>query len=191
MTQLTVEQLIYLLYASAYIEADTVTKGTVKSYLPSEWKGKAEPIYDALQSEGLIKQIAKGRFSVTDQGVAALVTNLGTTDYKFDSVKGPKVLNVLLDCLKKAAKAHPQAKSSEEMSFDEFQEIFKALYFEERRQQELRGVVAIHSKELCQKFREQNSISQEKLNHYFEQLKSTSQILAVVEKGHELIQWVE
>lgn len=191
MAQLTVEQLIYLLHANAYIEAGTVTKGTVKSYLPNKWKEKAEEIYVALEKQKLIEQVSKGRFSVTEEGVKALVTNLSTTDYKFDSVKGPKVLNILLTCIGKAAKAHPQAKQSDELSFDEFQEKFKALYFEERRQQELRGVVAIHSKELCQKFREQNPISQEKLNHYFELLKSTNKILTVVEKGHELLQWVE
>lgn len=191
MAQLTVEQLIYLLYASAYIEAETVTKGTVKSYLPNEWKGKSENIYAALQTQGLTKQVSKGRFSLTEQGVEALVANLATTDYKFDSVKGPKVLNVLLTCIGKAAKAHLQTKQSEEMSFDEFQEKFKLLYFEERRQQEIRGVVAIHSDVLCQKFKQQNSISQETLNQYFKQLKSTDKIFAVDEKGSELIQWVE
>lgn len=191
MIELTTEQLIYLLHASAYMEADTVTKSTVKSYLPSKWKGKAEKIYDALQGQGLIEQISKGRFSVTKQGTEALITNLVSTDYKFDSVKGPKLLNALLVCIKEAAKNHTQGKSHEEMSFNEFQEKFQALYFEERRQQELRGVVAIHSDELCHKFREQNSISQEKLSQYFELLKSTGKIFAVDEKGNELIQWVE
>jgi ribosomal protein S8E len=191
MTKLTVEQLIYLLYASAYTEADTVTKSTVKSYLPSEWKEKAEKIYDSLGSQGLIEQTSKGRFFVTEQGTTALVTNLVTTDYKFDSVKGPKVLNVLLTCIKKASEVHPQIKPHKEMSFDEFQEKFQALYFEERRQQELRGVVAIHSDEICHKFREQNPISQDKLSQYFELLKSAGKVFAVDEKGNELIQWVE
>lgn len=191
MAQLTVGQLIYLLHANAYIEADTVTKSTVKSYLPNKWKEKAEEIYVALERQKLIKKVSRGRFSVTEEGVKVLVTELSTTDYKFDSVKGPKILNTLLTCIGKAAKAHPQTKQSEELSFDEFQEKFKALYFEERRHQELRGVVAIHGKELCQKFIEQNPISQEKLNQYFELLKSTNKILAVVEKGYELIQWVE
>ena len=130
MAQLTTEQLIYLLYASAYAEAETVTKGTVKSYLSDEWKGKAEEIYGVLQAQGLIKQTSKGRFSVTEQGFGSLVTNLSTTDYQFSSVKGPKVLNTLLSCVKKA---HPQSNLSEEMTFGEFQEKFKALYFEERR----------------------------------------------------------
>lgn len=191
MVDLTTEQLIYLLYASAYAEGKTVTRSTVNSRMPDAWRGKAEEIYDILQAQRLIKQVSKGRFSVEEQGEEALVLNLATTNYKFDSVKGSKVLNALMACIRKAAETHPQIEVSEEMTFDEFQEKFKALYFEERRQQELRGVVAIHSEELCKKFIEQNSISQKKLNQYFELLKSTRKILAVVEKDNELVQWIE
>ena len=191
MAQLTVEQLIYLLHANAYTETGTVTKGTVKSYLPNEWKEKAEEIYVALEEQKLIKQVSKGRFSVTEEGAKALVTNLSTTDYKFDSVKGPKILNVLLTCIGKAAKAYSQTKQAEEMSFDEFQEKFKALYFEERKQQELRGAVAIYSQKLLQKFSEQNPISQKKLNHYFDLLKTNRKIFTVIEKEQELMEWAE
>lgn len=191
MAELTTEQLIYLLYASAYSETDTVTKGTVKSYLLSEWKGKAEKIYDALQTQGLIRQTSKGRLSVTKQGVEALVSNLAVTDYKFDSVKGPKVLNTLLDCLRKAAEAHPQAKSLKEITFDEFQEQFKALYFKERKQQSLKGVVAIRRREISQAFIGQHSISQQEFEKYFEMLRSKGEI-SVTEGGEdELIEWVE
>ncbi|MBD1926430.1 hypothetical protein H6F74_09240 [Trichocoleus sp. FACHB-90] len=191
MAKLTTEQLIYLLYARAYTEGDTVTKSTVKSYLSAEWKETVDKIYDALQAQELIKQTGKGRLSVTEQGVQALIANLATTDYKFSSVKGPKVLNTLLTCIKEAVNSHSQVMPFKEMTFDEFQEKFKSLYFEERRKQELRGVVAIHSQELCQKFTKHNSISQEKLSQYFELLKSNGKIFAVEEKGNELIQWVE
>ena len=81
MAKLTTEQLIYLLYARAYTEKDTVIKSTVKSYLAKEWKVRSEQIYDALQTQELIKQASKGRFYVTEQGLQALVTNLATTDY--------------------------------------------------------------------------------------------------------------
>ncbi|MFM6454714.1 MAG: hypothetical protein ACKPH7_23245 [Planktothrix sp.] len=191
MAKLTTEQLIYLLYARAYTEKDTVIKSTVKSYLAKEWKVRSEQIYDALQTQELIKQASKGRFYVTEQGLQALVTNLATTDYEFSSVKGPKVLNTLLMCIKQAANFHSQVNSSDEMSFDEFQEKFKTLYLEVRQKQELRGVVAIHSKELCDKFMEINPISPNKLSQYFDLLKSNGKIFAVDEKGQELIQWVE
>lgn len=191
MAQFTVEQLIYLLYASAYLEAGTVTKGTVKSYLPNEWKGKAEKIYDALETQGLIKQISKGRFSVTEEGEEALVTNLATTDYKFDSVKGPKVLNVLLDCIKKSAEAHHRVKPLKEISFDEFQEQFKSLYYEERKQQSSKGVVAIRKREISKTFIGQHSISRQEFEKYFEMLRSKGEI-SVIEGGEdELIEWVE
>lgn len=191
MVKLTTEQLIYLLYAKAYSEPDTVTKGNVKSYLPKAWKGTSEKIYEALQTQKLISPANRGRFAVTKQGVEALVSNLVTTDYKFDSVKGPKVLNTLLACIRKSAEIPHQVGSSKEMSFDEFEQRFKTLYFEERRQQELKGVVAIHSQDICRKFIKQNSISQENLNQYFESLKTSGKLFAVNEEGNELIQWVE
>jgi hypothetical protein len=191
MTKLTAEQLIYLLYASAYTEANTVTKSTVKSYLPSEWKKKAEKIYDALGSQGLIEQTSKGRFFVTEQGTTALVTNLVTTDYKFDSVKGPKVLNILLTCIKKAAEAHSQLRSFKEMSFDQFQEQFKSLYFSERKQQSLQGVVAIRKREISRQFIEQNSISPQEFEKYFEMLKTKGEISVIEGREDELIEWAE
>ncbi len=202
MAELTTEQLVYLLYAKAYTEAaeaETVTNGTVKVCLPSQWKEKAEKIYDALKTQKLIELRTKegkptnkkGRFSITEQGNSSLVANLATTDYKFTSSKGYRVLNTLLACIKEAAETHPQIKSSDEMSFDEFREKFKAIYFEERRQQEIRGVVAIYSQEICQKFIKRYPISSEKLEQYFDLLKVNGEILAVIEKNTELIQWVE
>ena len=191
MTRLTIEQLIYLLYAKAYTEIDTVTKGTVKSYLTQEWKSIAENIYDTLLQQELIKQTSKGRFSLTERGLEALVIGLATTDYKFDSVKGAKVLNTLVACIKLASNFHEQITSFKEMSFDEFEEKFKKLYFEERRKQELEGVVAIYSKKLCDIFGRLNSISEETIIRYFDLLKSTGKIFAVTEKTNELFQWVE
>lgn len=206
MSKLTTEQFIYLLYAKAYAkatEAGTVTGGDIKSYLTDEWKEKAEEIYSDLKTKKLIELKTKegkpskreGRFSVTDEGNQVLGNSLATIDYDFTSSKSYKVLSTALACLlthvREAAKAHPQVKPFEEMTFDEFQEKFKALYFEERRQQERRGAVAIHSQELCKQFAKLNSISQEKLAQYFDLLKENGDILAVVEKDKELIQWSE
>ncbi|MDF5718101.1 MAG: hypothetical protein PUP93_30600 [Rhizonema sp. NSF051] len=191
MTELNTEELIYLLYADAYSEAGTVTKSTVKSNLPKTWKGKAEKIYDALQSLELIKPTSKGRFSVVEQGGRVLVTNLATTTYKFDSIKGPKVLNTLLNCIKKAAEAHPQVKLSNDITFDEFQDKFKKLYFEERKQQALQGVVAIRKREISKHFIEQNSITQHQFEEYFEMLKTKGEISMTEGREDELIEWVE
>jgi len=191
MTELNTEELIYLLYADAYSEAGTVTKSTVKSYLPKTWKGKAEKIYDALQSQELIKPTSKGRFSVAEQGGRVLVTNLATTAYKFDSIKGPKVLNTLLNCIKKAAEAHPQVIFSKDMTFDEFQDKFKMLYFDERKQQALQGVVAIRKREISKHFMEQNSLPQHQFEKYFEMLKAKGEISTTEGREDELIEWVE
>lgn len=191
------EKTIYLLNAKAYTQKKTVTKGTVKSHLPTKWRKKADKIYGDLKEQKLVEPTTKdgkltkreGRFSITQKGLHFLIANLVVTDYKFTSSKGYKILNTLLNCIKETAEIHSQIKQSEEITFEEFEEKFKILYYEEKRQQAIQGVVAIHSKELCQKFSNQNFISQRTIEEYFERLKTTGKILAVMEKGIELIQW--
>jgi hypothetical protein len=191
MTKLSTEQMLYLLYAVSYSEEGTVTKGTVKSYLPKESQKNADSIYDALFQKKLIESPKRHRLSVTEQGLKALVSNLQTTKYEFNSQKGPKLVNTLLHCLQLTSSKAQTTGLDEEMDFDTFVEKFKALYFEERKRQELRGVVAIHSQEIGKQFMEQNPISQSQLDKYFEMLKSTGKVFAVTEKDEELIQWAE
>jgi len=191
MIKLKSEQMIYLLHAAAYLELDTITKGSVKKHLPIEWRDQAEEIYDTLQAQELINPSSKGRFSISGKGSDALILSLKSTNYRFTSIKGPKVLNALIDCFKKSSEINSEVTLSQEMSFDEFQDKFKVLYFEERRRQEIRGVVAIHSKELRSRFRKESFISDEKISEYFEKLKSTKKILTVIERDNELMQWVE
>ncbi len=191
MTKLSTEQMLYLMYAVSYSEDGTVTKGTVKSYLPKDQQKDADSLYEALSGKKLIESPKRNRLSVTEEGLKILVSSLQTTKYKFNSQKGPKVINTVLDCLQLVSPETKAAPLSEEMDFDTFVEKFKALYIEERKRQELRGVVAIHSQDICQKFRKQNSISQSNLDKYFEMLKSTGKVFAVTEQDDELIQWAE
>ena len=191
MTKLSTEQMLYLLYAVSYSEEGTVTKGTVKGHLSKDQQKNADSIYGVLEQNKLIESPKKSRLSVTEQGLKALVSNLQTTKYRFDSQKGPKVTNTLLHCLQLRSSEAQTAASEAEMDFDIFVEKFKALYLEERKHQELQGVVAIRSQDICQKFMEQNPISQSHLDKYFERLKSTGKVFAVTEKDEELIQWAE
>ncbi|MEH2253635.1 hypothetical protein [Nostoc sp.] len=192
MTKLSIEQMLYLLYTVAYSDEGTVTQGTVKEHLSKELKKNADDIYNTLYQQNLLESPKRRRISVTEQGRKALVANLQTTNYEFDSSKGQKVLNTLLHCLKLTSlKDYVSSVPIEDMDFDTFVEKFKELYFSERKQQELRGVVAIHSRDICQKFREKNTISQSNLDNYFNKLKSTGKVFAVTEKDEELIQWVE
>jgi hypothetical protein len=191
MTKLSTEQMLYLLYAVSYSEEGTVTKGTVKGHLSKDQQKNADSIYGVLEQKKLIESPKRFRLSVTEQGLKALVSNLQTTKYRFDSQKGPKVTNTLLHCLQLRSSEAQTAASEAEMDFDIFVEKFKALYLEERKHQELQGVVAIRSQDICQKFMEQNPISQSHLDKYFERLKSTGKVFAVTEKDEELIQWAE
>lgn len=192
MSELSPEQLLYLLYAVAYSVEGTVTKGAVKGYLSKSFKKDANNIYDVLSKQELIESSKKGRLFVTKQGKKALIANLKTTTYQFDSPKGSKVLNTLLYLLKEAS-SNVQTTTAlfKDIDFETFVEKFKALYFEERKRQELHGVVAIHSRDICQSFMEDNPISQLNLDNYFNRLKSTGKVFAVTEKDDELIQWVE
>ncbi|MBG1266900.1 hypothetical protein [Nostoc sp. WHI] len=192
MTKLSIEQMLYLLYTVAYSDEGTVTQGTVKEHLSKELKKNADDIYNTLYQENLLESPKRRRISVTEEGRKALVANLQITDYKFDSSKGQKVLNTLLHCLKLTSlKDYVSSVLIEDMDFDTFVEKFKELYFAERKQQELRGVVVIRSRDICQKFSEKNPISQSNLDNYFNKLKSTGKIFAVIEQNEELIQWVE
>jgi hypothetical protein len=192
MTKLSNEQMLYLLYTVAYSEEGTVTQGTVKEHLSKELQKNADKVCETLCQQNLLESPKRRRILITEQGRKTLVENLQSTDYEFDSSKGQKVLNTLLYCIKlTSSKDHVSSAPFQDMDFDTFVEKFKKLYFEERKQQELRGVVVIRSREICQKFIEHNPISQSNLEQYFGQLKSSGQIFAVTEKDEELIQWVE
>ena len=182
MTKLSTEQMLYLLYAVSYSEEGTVTKGTVKGHLPKDQQKNADSIYSVLEQKKLIESPKKSRLSVTEQGLKSLISNLQTTKYRFESQKGQKVINTVLHCLQLASSETQAVPLAEKMDFDTFVEKFKALYIEERKRQELRGVVAIHSQDICQKFMEDNRISQTTLDKYFEMLKSTGKVFAVTEK---------
>jgi hypothetical protein len=191
MTKLSTEQMLYLLYAVSYSEEGTVTKGTVKGHLSKDQQKNADSIYGVLEQKKLIESPKRFRLSVTEQGLKALVSNLQTTEYRFDSQKGKKVINTVLHCLQLASSESQSVTSDEGMDFDTFVGKFEALYFEERKRQELRGVAVIRSREICQDFMEKNSISQANLDEYFERLKSEGKVFAVIEKDEEIIQWAE
>lgn len=192
MTKLSIEQMLYLLYTVAYSDEDTVTQGTVKEHLSKELQKNADNICDTLCQQKFLESPKRRRIAVTEQGRKTLIANLQTTDYEFDSAKGQKVLNTLLHCLKLTSlKDYVSSAPVEDMDFDTFVEKFKDLYFSERKQQELRGVVVIRSRDICQKFSDKNYISKSNLDNYFNKLKSTGKVFAVIEQDEELIQWVE
>lgn len=54
MTELSTEQMLYLLYAVSYSEDGTVTKGTVKRHLSKDQQKNAGSIYSVLEQNKLI-----------------------------------------------------------------------------------------------------------------------------------------
>ncbi|HEY9808785.1 MAG TPA: hypothetical protein V6D13_05540 [Halomicronema sp.] len=191
MTKLSTEQMLYLLFAVAYSTDGTVKKGDVKGNLPADVKKKADQICEDLCQQKLLESLKGSRLAVTELGKKALVANLQTTDYKFETAKGPKMLNALLSCFKLVSPETVVSSAADEMDFETFVEKFKAIYLQERKEQELRGVVAIRTKEVSRKFREKNQVSQDLLDKYLQKLKDEGKVFAVTEKEDELIQWAE
>lgn len=191
MTKLSTEQMLYLLFAVAYSTDGTVKKGDVKGNLPADVKKKADQICEDLCQQKLLESPQRSRLAVTELGKKALVANLQTTDYKFKSAKGPKMLNALLSCFKLLSPDTVVSSAAEEMDFETFVEKFKKLYFQQRKEQQLRGVVAIVKKQLFRQFIEENAISETLLEKLFEKLKSQGEISVVGGREDDLINWIE
>ncbi len=75
MAQLSTEQMLYLLYAASYSEEGTVTKGTVKSYLPKEQP--INRIMQSLQKRKTLQEVGKLRVQPIPQ-IGFLVKKLKT-----------------------------------------------------------------------------------------------------------------
>ncbi|MGB3509991.1 MAG: hypothetical protein WBA93_12260 [Microcoleaceae cyanobacterium] len=191
MTEISTEQMLYLLYTFAYSTEGTVTRSTVRNRLSKKYRPSAKQVCENLCEQNLLESPKRGRIKVTEIGMKALVISLQTTEYKFRSNKGDKIVNALMACLKLAAKYNQINSTVESMDFDTFVSKFKKLYLEERKRQELQGVVAIRSQEICQKFMEHYHISESQIEKYFDKLKSNGLVFAVQENNKELIQWVE
>lgn len=191
MMELSTEQLLYLLYAVAYSKESRVTKSDVKQHLSKGYQKNADALCDTLCQKQLLESPKKGQLFVTEQGKKVLSANLQTSKYDFDSAKGAKLINTLWRYCQIGVADSQTSDGGKEMDFEEFVEKFKDLYFEERKRQELRGVVAIRSREICQKFLEQNDVSESNLNKNFALLKSNGKVFAVIERGNELIEWAE
>ncbi|MDE5094079.1 MAG: hypothetical protein O4804_07540 [Trichodesmium sp. St11_bin5] len=191
MIEISTEQMLYLLYTFAYSIEGTVTKSTVRNNLSEKDRVWAKSVAETLCELKLLESPKRGRIQITEIGMKALVISLQTTEYKFRSNKGAKILNALIACLKLATKYNQTSSQNEDMDFETFVDKFKELYLEERKRQELEGVVAIGSQEICYKFRQNNHISELLLEKYFDKLKYNGLVFAVQENNKELIQWVE
>lgn len=193
MPELSIKHILYLLYACAYREEDsTVTKGTVKSYLPKEFKGKSEDIYIDLEKENLVKFARRQRISVTDSGYKALVSGLSSTEYQFNSSKGFKVLNELLDCIEHAATQGENLRSTTpKIDFDVFKERFKELYFERRKESSLKGVAAVRKNDMAEIFLNDSSLSADEFDEYFKALEADGSIATSAGREDTLVEWTE
>jgi len=195
MQNLSTEQLLYLLYAFAYTEEDknSVTQGTVKRYLPKVYHTKAMAICKELLEKNLLDSPQFRRVTLSESGKQSLVFNLQTTDYRFTTVKGSRVVNALMECLKLAASLDSSEDNGQtvELSFEEFIEKFKTLYFQERKQQSLQGTYVIREKDILSKFSEQTGLSNPLLKQHYERLKSEGIVSAVQGREDNNIQWIE
>ena len=91
----------------------------------------------------------------------------------------------------KNANAAQNTGSTKPMPYKQFESKFKTDYKEERRRQELRGVVAIRTKEMKALFTEKHNISGDEFDKRFNELKKKNKVFTVIEKQDELMQWAE
>ncbi|MCL2926455.1 MAG: hypothetical protein MGF17_18090, partial [Trichodesmium sp. MAG_R04] len=104
MTEISTEQMLYLLYTFAYSTEGTVTRSTVRNNLSKKYRLNVKQVCDSLCDLKLLESPKRGRIKVTEIGIKTLVINLKITEFEFTSVKGPKILNALISCLRLAAK---------------------------------------------------------------------------------------
>ena len=104
MTEISTEQMLYLLYTFAYSTEGTVTRSTVRNNLSKKYRLNVKQVCDSLCDLKLLESPKRGRIKVTDIGIKTLVINLKITEFEFTSVKGPKILNALISCLRLAGK---------------------------------------------------------------------------------------
>lgn len=183
MIDINKEQFIYLLQSFICSEGYRVSIESVKFNLPHQ---KAGVIYSSLKGLGLVQEIDSESFYITEKGFYSVVLAM-TSNNSHYGVSKSGVINNLISALKEANTSKQKG-----MSLEEFEVEFKSLYLNKRRKQELRGVVCIRSKEILYDFMIQNpSITQEKLEEYFNWLKSSGKIFAVIENGVEVFQWCE
>ena len=188
MTDLSTEQLLYLLYARAYLDDDgTVLKSAVKSCLSRAAREGAEEVCEKLQQKNFLEYARKGRISLTEQGEEVLLVNIGKTDYEFTSNKGAKVLNTLMLLIKQAL----GELSDDEITFAEFKEKIKEFYFDERKTQSLKGVALVKKRELAKRFIDQRLLSHKGFNEFFSELKRQGEISVTEGRDDQLIEWVE
>ncbi len=203
MNDLSTDEMLYLLYAFSYSrEEGTVTRSHVAELIARDKKElskellrkEADHIYENLLKHKFIDSPKHRRLLVTDLGLQALISSLGAIDIDiFHSPKGEKLLNTLIYCIKLATLGSSASSTSQKMDFQTFLAKLKDFYFEERRDQELDGVVAIHKNKLLQEFQKNNSttINQQLLNEYFDKLKTTGKVFTSKGEKDELVHWVE
>jgi predicted transcriptional regulator len=184
MNQLSQLQFLYLLYSQAYEVDGIITKSQIKSYFSKDQQLQSDECYESLCQLKLIEGQKRSRFSITPLGKKVLQNNLENTSYRFTTIKGPKVLNFLLESIQ-------HKNTATDIDYDTFLKNIKAIYIAERKRQELEGVVLIYSRQLLDQFQQAYPISTEQLEKYFKKLKDSNQVFIVTEKGEEMIEWVD
>jgi hypothetical protein len=187
-------EMLYLLYALAYSDERGVTKSVVKKRVPTFVRGKAEDVFQILESQQFIKLLRKGRFIVLDAGKKALTFALLTTQYQFNLVRSSRVISTLVACFQNAYFQNwlqmNLAKDDGACSFEFFVEKFKGFYNIIIKQNRRRiGVGITRKREFIEKFQE-IGVTPEVFEKHFQKMEA--EYIINVEKGRQdlLISWV-
>jgi hypothetical protein len=77
------------------------------------------------------------------------------------------------------------------MPYKQFESKFETEYREEKKRQELRGVVAIRTNEMKALFTKKHNISDNDFDDLFDKLKKSKKLFTVIENKQELMQWAD
>lgn len=144
MFDLNKEQFDYLVYSFSCSAGYRIPKESVKYRLPLEQEQRSESIYLSLKRRELIQEIDSEGFCITEKGLQAVVIAMVSNNFHYDA-NLDQVVNNLMFVLRIAT-------LPKKMSVEQFEEAFKALYLKKRREQELKGVVCIRTKEILYDF---------------------------------------
>ena len=75
------------------------------------------------------------------------------------------------------------------MPYKQFESKFESEYREERKRQELRGVIAVKTNQMKTIFTKKYNISDDNFDDLFDKLKKSKKLYTVIENKTELMQW--
>lgn len=198
-------RVLLVVWGETKLRRGELSKRVIRSGEKSE---DYKPILQQLKLVDAISEDKKDVFLITETGINLLRSKLVDGKFNFqhdDSTPDPKKLgetkkvgqigakfgDVLLKWIREEGSSKRGEPNEIIMDFEKFILQFKEVYLNERKSQEIGGASVIYKKDICEKFVSHTPIPQSLLDEYYNKLKTSGNILTVVGRDGEMIQWVD